>query len=331
MKIVVFLSELLLLVYRVKQMDKLRFAGMFLLLALGCNSYADTEFEDSIPIEVVEILFDTFLSGQFAIYSDITDDFPEFELPNGFTVIGSVNQMNRLRVVLQTTLLSDLATQSITDAFENENWQIFPAFSPPVQNVGFVSPSPAVTSTATTLCHDQLGRLSINLAERDDGNYISIGIYNSFGNRQGNCAQQLAQQEMSMSRMAFSQGLREYMPRMEMPATANPRQQLGFIGGSSSSSNNLAETEANLNSDMEIDEVFSHFSDQIAEQDWELDSEAVGNLSANGYWTKSPEPDLNLIGMLSVLKTSDSNYELRFRIIGQGYTSNRALILRSTN
>ncbi len=307
-------------------MRKLGLAGAFVALIFGLSSAADTEFQDVIPVDVAEVLFDTNLRGQLEIYSDIANDFPSFDLPSGFSVVGSVYQMNMLRVVLRTNLDRDSATQLLMAAFEQENWQEFPTYMPPSQDTGFVSPAAVVITTNSSLCHDGQGRLSIHYAERDSGNYVSLGRYNSFGNQQGSCASQLAQQEQSISQMNFSVGLRQYMPRMEVPDSDAVRQRGPYIGGGSSSSNNSVETEINLSSDLAISELFTHFTDQIIAQGWEIDSEIVGSLSANGNWTKSPEPDINLVGALSVLKTSDSNYELKFRLIADGYQGGGAIL-----
>lgn len=302
-------------------MLKSSIAGLITLSVFALPAGADTEFEDSIPIEVAEVLFDASLNGQFEIYSDIADAFPPFELPDNFTVIGSTVQNGNLRAVVSSAMASDAAIQQLIDAFEAEDWQQLPAFNPPVQDTGFVAPGPVIVRSNTSLCHDELGRLSISSAERGATNYYAIFMYNALmGSSQGSCASQLAMQQQSFAQMRFSEGIRQYMPRMEVPEAENIRPRGAFIGGGSSSSNNSAETETNLRSDLGIEELYEHFAEQISEQDWELDTEVVGSRSATGNWTKSPEPGIDLIGTLFVLESSESNYELRFRLIAEGVT-----------
>lgn len=310
-------------------MLKSSIAGLITLSVVALPAGADTEFEDSIPIEVAEVLFDASLNGQFEIYSDIADAFPPFELPDNFTVIGSTVQNGNLRAVVSSAMASDAAIQQLRDAFEVEGWEQLPAYNPPAQDTGFVAPGPVIVRSNTSLCHDELGRLSISSAERGTTNYYAIFMYNAFmGSSQGSCASQLAMQQQSLAQMRFSEGIRQYMPRMEVPEAENIRPRGAFIGGGSSSSNNSAETETNLRSNLGIEALYEHFAEQILEQGWEIDSEVVGDRSANGTWTRSPEPDLELVGTLSVLETSDSNYELRFRLRAEGDPGNLGLFLR---
>lgn len=108
------------------------------------------------------------------------------------------------------------------------------------------------------------------------------------------------------------------MPRMEVPELDNIRPSGVLIGGGTSSGNNSAETDINLKSELNIEDLYTHFAEQIIDQGWEIDSEVVGGRSANGTWTRSPTADLELVGTLSVLETSEGNYELRFRLRAEG-------------
>ncbi|PCI76304.1 MAG: hypothetical protein COB20_11005 [SAR86 cluster bacterium] len=303
-------------------MHKLLSIALALSMVVGLPSNADTEFEDSIPIDVAEVLFDASLNNQLEIYSDIANEFPAFTVPDDFSVVGSVIDNYNVRAVLSTNLSREQGMQSLIAAFEQENWQEFPEMRPRASDSGFVASAPAITNIATALCHDEIGRLSISSTERGSSNYFAIGRYNLFGNPQRSCANQIAQQEQAMAQMGFSGGVRQYMPRMEVPESENIQPRGAFIGGSSSSGNNTAETDINLKSDLGIGELYTHFAAQIIEQDWVIDSEVVGERSASGTWTKSPTADLELVGTLSVLETSNGNYELRFRLRAEGEQGN---------
>ena len=307
-------------------MNKLPSACIFLLLFPNFAILADTEFEDSIPIEKVEALFNAYYEDQFAVYSDIAEEFPDFPVPAGFSVVGSVFQMTTLRVVFETDLEESEAIQSIVQVFEAQNWIQFPTFSRPIQEVGFIAPRQFNMGRSQTLCHDDLGHITIRYAERDHGNYLSAGYSLVRSNQQGDCEQQLAVQQASFSQMSQSLGLRQYLPRMEIPESQNRPRVAAWMVGGSSSSGNLVETDGAMTSDQDIEEVYRYFADQIENQGWELDSEAVGTRSANGTWTKSPESNLNLLGRLSVLDSGDSNYELQFRLTAEGYTRNNSFI-----
>ena len=261
-------------------MYKLRSACVFLFFFPSYCALADTEFKDSIPVEIVEALFDTYQSGQFAVFSDIAEEFPNFSVPAEFTVVGSVYTMTTLRVVFETSLDESDAIQSIVEIFESQDWTQFPTYSPPTQQVGFISPRQFNMGRSQILCDDNLGYLTIRYSARDSGNYLTTGISLSRNRQQGGCEQQLAMQQASLGQMSRSYGLRQYLPRLEIPELQNsPRRNVFFMGGSSSSGNSV-ETEGVMTSDQDIEEVYRYFADQIEEQGWDLDSQVVGTLSS---------------------------------------------------
>ena len=93
---------------------------------------------------------------------------------------------------------------------------------------------------------------------------------------------------------------------------------VGSLGGGSSSANTEAETDTNLAIDWPLSQVYEHIADQVVEQGWQVDTETIGNVSANGVWTRSPTQGVNLIGTLTVLESSDSNFQLKFRLVSSG-------------
>ena len=282
-------------------------------------SFSATEFEGFIPLEVAEVLFDLANNGQFAVYSDIMDDFPKFQVPAGFSVVGSVYHSGRLRVGLETQASADDASEAISSSFADEGWQSMPSPFDRRPQTGFVSSSAAVISRALQICHDELGRVSISYSEREVGKFIVLDDYSALGGNRGNCAQQADQLTRSLALMGASPGIRQYMPRMEVPE--NQRQRSGaawILGGGSSSSNTEAETDTNLAIDWPLSQVYEHIADQVVEQGWQVDTETIGNVSANGVWTRSPTQGVNLIGTLTVLESSDSNFQLKFRLVSSG-------------
>ena len=57
-------------------MNKLPSTFIILLLFPSFAALGDKEFEDSIPIEKVKALFNVYSEDQFAVYSDIAEEFP---------------------------------------------------------------------------------------------------------------------------------------------------------------------------------------------------------------------------------------------------------------
>ncbi|MEX2333240.1 MAG: hypothetical protein WD600_03220, partial [Pseudohongiella sp.] len=65
--------------------------------------------------------------------------------------------------------------------------------------------------------------------------------------------------------------------------------------------------------DWDLDRVFRHFTDQIAQQDWQNDNDAVGNFSATASWVRNVD-ESQLFGSLRVIQTADTQYRLQFSI-----------------
>ncbi|PCJ26902.1 MAG: hypothetical protein COA96_04540 [SAR86 cluster bacterium] len=291
--------------------------------------FAATEFEGSIPVELAQALLTNPTTIETRIYIDILDEFPKFQIPNGFEVLGSVDQGYSQRVVLTTKQAEDEAILLIVSAFEDVDFVQFDVPFPGARENGFLSPQPRAVHHQ--LCHDSLGNLSVSYIEVNNINLISLSASVYRNHNQGNCAQQAEQIQMSMVMMGNRNiGIREYIPRMEAPDDAALPPFAAFISGSGfSSSNNEAETEANLNIEWGINEVYAHFEDQINAQGWEIDSQNIGSTSAIGTWTRSPEPNLSLVGMLTVLKIAESSYKLTFKLLATGGRSSNSLFIGS--
>ena len=289
--------------------------------------FAATEFEDTIPIELAKALLSNSISGETRIYTDILDEFPEFQLPTGFEVMGSIDQRSSQRVVLTTELAEDEAALQIFAAFEDVDFVQLDLFSLNRRQNGFMSSQPR--RIPRRMCHDDIGNLSILFTEVNNIRLVTLSASVYRNTNQLTCAQQAQQYQMSMQRMGgMNSGIREYIPRMEAPDDGSLPPFAAFIGGSGfSSSNNEVETEANLNIEWSIDEVYSHFEDQINAQDWEIDSQNIGTTTAIGTWTLNPEPDLSLVGVLTVFKTAESSYKLIFKLLATGGRTSNSLFL----
>ena len=79
-----------------------------------------------------------------------------------------------------------------------------------------------------------------------------------------------------------------------------------------------ADSEATVEIDWNLEEVYRHFASQLSEQGWSLDSESIGTVSGQGIWTQSPEPNLDLIAHFNVVDSGDNEYELTIRIESPG-------------
>lgn len=280
---------------------------------------AANEFEDSIPVDVAEALFDFGDTGRFAVDSAIMDEFPVFQIPSGFTVLGSAYFMRSMRVALSTNLEIEEAIEAIEESFLNDDWETVPTFAPMPGRTGFVSAN-QIESRRRGLCHDQFGQLTVTSRAGEPINQVILSMSADLRRSWGSCAQLRAQMEQQMSMMQGRgrMGFQQHMPRLLMPEEGNSGQRPAVMLGGTSSSSNSAETEVELEINWSMDEVYSYFADQMSEQEWVLDSASTGSLSASSIWTRSPEEDMNLIGTLNVLSMGENRFQLKLTVESLG-------------
>lgn len=307
--------------------------SLFLVVSFSVSSLdaeADTPFVDSIPLDVAEALFGFGIDNNFAVYSDIMDDFPAFDMPSEFEVVGSVLQNRQKRVVLATQLDEAGATEAITSSYLDDGWITMPQFNPPREETGFVyAANPNPQPRYQMICHDEHGQLNLSYRERPSENYLvlSLGIGFGFNRNWQSCEEIIAQQEMSIARMSNrSMGVQQYMPRLELPeGTTQDGYQPFFIGGGGGG-NNSYETDATVEIEMDLEEVFQHFSEQIIEQGWSSDSESVGTATATGTWTKTVENNTNIVGRLNIVRSDENIFDLSMQVEVPGGSRRGGLI-----
>lgn len=289
------------------------------LVASYCSTaLADTEIGDSVPLELVKAFLGATPFGEPTIFSDLSSAFPEIEVPDEFEIMGSIERGYSISAVYSTALSSSQTQSTLNEAFVKAEYMEFDLPRMRRGENGFVSSSVNIPQRYNRYCHDSLGFLSLNYSEKEQGGTVTISASPTNDNR--SCADQLAEQQLAMSRMGGPQGgIHQYLPRMELPET-EPRRLTPFsgLGGWSSSTNREIESKANLRIDWEIEDVYSHFSEQISDQGWVVDAENIGTASAIGSWTRSPEPGTDLIGTLTIYKSSEESFELKFQLLLTG-------------
>lgn len=293
--------------------------SIFVVISLPV-SFAATEFEDSVPLELVKALLGTTPYGEARIFSDLSADFPSIAIPDDLVLMGSIDRGYGVAAVFSTELNASQTESTLEDAFMQAGYVQFelPGMDNPQR--GFVSPLATMPLRNKRYCHDASGFLTINYSPGDRHGVVTLS--SNFPSDSRSCADQLAEQQQAMSRRGGRQnGLSLYLPRMELPAT-DPRMVTPFRGlGGWSGSTNSIETDASLSIDWDIADVFTHFVEQIEAQDWAIDSRNTGTSSAIGIWTRSPEPGTDLIGTLTILKTGDESFELKFQLNSTGATN----------
>lgn len=301
-------------------------------IAVSCFSpvFADTEFQGSVPLDLVKALLGSTPFGEPTIYSDLSSAFPDIEFPDSMEIMGSIERGYGIAAVYSTALTADQIESALTRVFLAAGYIEFVVPGMTRRETGFVRASANIPRNYNRFCHDSNGFMSHSYTEKEQGGTVTISANPASDNR--SCEDQLAEQQLAMSNMGGRQrGLQEYLPRMELPEPETRNFSPFFLGGGYSGSSTGIETSSSLNIDWDIEDVFSYFAEQIVDQEWVADSENIGTSSASGSWTRSPEPGLDLIGTLTILKSGDESFELKFQLISSGANNNSSLRVFGTN
>ena len=286
------------------------FAVLFLPSAL-----ADTEFEDSVPLELVKALIGNTPYGESRIFSDLSSEFPRVDIPDALELMGSIERGFGVAAVFSTELSASATESALHDAFIQSEYMEFEVLAMEGLQNGFVSPLGNRPIRYSRYCHDSFGFLSHTYSPKDQKGIVTVSA--NFANDNRSCADQLAEQQQAMERRSPN-GLSHYLPTMELPVTEAPRSRPFLGSGGWSGSSNSIETDASVRIDWSIEEVFSHFTRQIEAQQWSSDSQNIGASSAIGIWVRSPEVGVDLIGTLTILKAGDESFELKFQLSSIG-------------
>ena len=289
-----------------------------LLLLISVNSHAATEFEGDIPSDLVKIFMSNSGMPSVTLYSDLSDAFSYLTVTDEFEVLGSVETGYSDNTYLKTDLPFDQAKAVLFDPLMADGWIEIVSYMQFVPETGFVNNNLPETTT-NQICHDDFGNMTIRFSSLEDANLVTLLISNQMmmgGGVPTTCAQQNEQQSMAFNRgMGMNAGVRQYMPTLEIPEEAD----IVFPAfGGFSGSNNDAESKTTIPIDWAISEVYSHFAEQLEAQGWNLDSDWEGSIFYGGNWTKSPEENVNIIGILSILNLAEDSYQMSFRILYRG-------------
>lgn len=283
-----------------------------LLLSQNSILLAQTEFEGSIPTELVKIFMTDLFSGEVFLYSDIPTDFPIFTVPENYEVLGGFKNDSTSLVVLRTELNEEEAANTIIDAFVNNNWlEVGPPQLGTIPTGGFFGIG--AVNFPRRLCHDEFGSLSVPVEIFDGEIIVKASLNLNSGGPRPSCREQLA---ISSNSIPVNQrsGVMEYMPRLEVPENSGNAGRFPFMAGGGSGSRGGAEANVSIRIDWSIEEVYAHFENQLLAQDWVIDSQTSGELTAVSGWTKSIEGDVELTGFLIISKIDDSDFNLSFSL-----------------
>lgn len=291
------------------------FFPLFLLPALVACSATTPGTGDMVPRELAEDL----TGGQ--VYLGMPEGFPEFNLPEGVDVAGSLDQNSRIQVILRSELDPETFEQSVREELLGRGWTELVSPRPPNRQFGFVPNNiPAGFQFPRQLCHDRYGNISVN-ARGEAGIYHRLSLdwnRNSFG-QQLSCEEQNQQRQGQFNPVMRTQfGLNQYLPVLELPEEDRGSRFRPSFGSGTSGSGDALTARSPLVIDWSMDEIIRWFSGQLMEQGWEQDAGWTGDTSAGSTWLKTVEDSTRLTGLLDIVREEENTYQLRFRLAFNG-------------
>ena len=280
--------------------------------------FAADEYTDEIPIDLARALINYGGAGaNTRIYKGLPDNFPDIKLPKKLKVLGSLNSGFTQRVILQNDGdLLDVIMELKTN-LEAAGWQEIMQYRPPQlqQQRGFVMGTSL--DIPRTWCNDAIGNMQVIIQPSDGKALFNLNINQLPRGATPGCQamQQNATRNMNMDT------LQKYMPTLQAPPTLSGPNGYQSRGGGGSGSD--YQSRASITVKMTCAELFGHFADQVENQGRQADKAMKGEYQAAGSWTRQDDKGKTLIGMLSIVKMDDNNYEMTFRIVRQGEAPSR--------
>lgn len=276
------------------------------------------DFGDSIPTAIAEQLIGSMNGGEAHLAAGIMAGFPPFEIPQGMSVLASLDQGYTQRVILTSRFDSQAASALAYGALIASGWQLIAGYGNPQPQTGFISPNQPVGQTQ--LCHPQYGMMNVMTTGGLEATYVHVSrnLLPPGAPPQVCSADPAAQQEaiVRRGRVDPSSGLLQYVPRLVMPDGDGMSAPPGYGGGGGGG--NEWESRTTLSGSWDMKRIFNYFADQLVDQGWKRDANAVGDKTASGSWTKTGEGDVELTASLVVMATGEDAYDLRFRLLRMG-------------
>lgn len=171
-----------------------------------------------MPLPLVKAFLGTSPYGEMNIYSDLVSSFPDFTVPTGFSVLGSIDRGYTVSVILGTELSKDASVAALSESLSEVEFGDFRTRIDAGPVNGFVRANPTVYPSYTRFCHDGLGFITLEYQTHSD--FRTVSLASSPRSSEQSCAEIQEMQEMhgQQMQMGMSQdGLRQYLPRLDLP------------------------------------------------------------------------------------------------------------------
>ena len=222
-----------------------------------------------------------------------------------FKFIGSSVSDIQTSIAYKTAQPPDAAVREMTAALESAGWKDFGVQTTP--QGGFVTGSVPLYAA---LCKDQQ-TITLLSRESDDATFVNLRSVNQAVTQ---CAA-MASRGATAAAGSIGFHLGELMPRLTLPAGAQPAGLQGRLGATGvSGSNRSATTNVTIETELGAASLAEHFRDELEQQDWLMDGNWTASVSAGSTWTATRDENLKLIGLLDVIAIGGSTYEATFRL-----------------
>jgi hypothetical protein len=289
----------------------------FVLALLAQPLFATTDFDDDVvPLDLLRGLIQNVITGPPVASSGFHESFPDLALPDSFTVVGSVEQLDSARSVLRSQANTEEAVENLVSLFEDHGYTRAPV-PDTTQRTGFIQQQ--TPQRPVQLCGDNDTSVSVMAGAQQDYTLVTMSISTPQGFPRTFCSQirQQGQGSGSFGVPAFvgaSVDLRNQLPQLLLPEEASQPFRPFIGGGSRGGSGNQYESSHTLHIDWNMDAVYRHFADQVNEQGWSPLGELMEDPISTGHWTKQADPDTRLVGTLMVVESASETFDLRFQL-----------------
>jgi hypothetical protein len=241
---------------------------------------AATEFPNGLVPAEIAVEF----AGGGTLHQGLPDDFPPLTVPASLnlSVLGTNhrNQYTQM-ILLRSTLGVQQLHEGLVAALATQGWTELGRAIIGVDPYGF-----------TQVCHDVHGTMTLNMSRSGDATRLEV--QRTVWPEEvtvPSCAEQQAAYQERAARSAFFEGL---MPILEMPEGAVRTPPFlgirGVVGNYSAGSVRIERDGQMEVPDTTIAGINAHFSAQLLEQGWVLDSGSAGDVSAVSTWTRTVAP-----------------------------------------
>lgn len=291
-----------------KRQNALLTAGCFALLTLGTAVQAATEFPDGlVPAELVAELIG---NPNAKFYTTLPDNYPlaTLELGINLQLIGTAQPYPQSsRVLLRSEHSAAEVANVLAPALLDAGWKV-------------VQTSGDHTNRTAELCHDEIGNLTLNARDAEDGSRLFATLFHvSAAPGQRECESEIGNRG---SIIKLFEQMNAVFPVVELPGGQIVARGLNGVGGPP------YHIELNREGIFEIENtslltLHGEIATQLEAAGWQEDTGSTGTSTASSVWIRTVEfdeppledlEDAELVLFVAVISHGDDHYEVDMKM-----------------